>query len=495
MGRAFAVRGIVEGFYGTPWTHNARLRAISFLAPRGLNAYVYAPKDDAKHRTDWRTGYDSEELAHFGELAAVAGTNGARVGFAISPGLDISYGSDTDRAALFAKLEPLLDVGIPWFLLLLDDIPLQRDLAPRQAELATWLFARLRATRADTSLTLCPTEYVGTRPSPYLGELGAGLPADIDVMWTGPTVCSPTVRADDAQGWTEALGGHRTIVWDNTPVNDATMTNELHLGPYLGRDADLADVVGGVLCNPMTQAYASLLQLSTAMEFLSDPDAYDAPRAWARAWADLGGERAEPLAVLARASADGPLVEPGTLELTQLVDRLEVALDGPDWADAAAALARELRAAPRWRQPSPTTISAPKSRRGPARPPCTPRRDWPRSVPSSRCGRSSGKLAARSFRRIPSRPCNTLLQSPIHGWPRVPMNTPCSDHVRRLYGSRPAPRRGRACPRHVGVPARERQRRRPAVPAGAQHLRGLAPCAGNGASARDRPAALPRSSS
>jgi len=345
MGRAFAVRGIVEGFYGTPWTHDARLRAISFLAPRGLNAYVYAPKDDAKHRADWRTGYDSQELAHFGELAAVAATNAARVGFAISPGLDISYESDTDRAALFAKLEPLLDVGIPWFLLLLDDIPLQRDLAPRQAELATWLFARLRGARADASLTLCPTEYVGTRPSPYLGELGAGLPADVDVMWTGPTVCSPTLRADDARRWTDALGGHRTIVWDNTPVNDATMTNELHLGPYLGRDADLADVVGGVLCNPMTQAYASLLQLSTAMEFLRDPDAYDAPTAWARACADLGGERAEPLAVLARACADGPLVEPGALELTQLVDRLEAALDGPDWADRAAALARELRPA------------------------------------------------------------------------------------------------------------------------------------------------------
>ena len=140
-------------------------------------------------------------------------------------------------------------------------------------------------------------------------------------MWTGPTVCSPTVRADDARGWTAALGGHRTIVWDNTPVNDATMTNELHLGPYLGRDPVLADLVGGVLCNPMTQPRASLVQLATAMEFLSDPDGYDAPRAWARACADVGADRAGPLAVLARACADGPLIEPGRLALGGLVDR------------------------------------------------------------------------------------------------------------------------------------------------------------------------------
>jgi hyaluronoglucosaminidase len=345
MGRAFAVRGIVEGFYGTPWTFEARRRAISFLAPRGLNAYVYAPKDDTKHRADWRVAYDTEERARFGDLAAHADRNDVRLGFAISPGLDIRYESDTDRAALFAKLEPLLDVGVPWFLLLLDDIPMQPGLAPRQAELATWLFSHLRTARVDASLTLCPTEYVGTRPSPYLGELGAGLPVEVDVMWTGPTVCSPTLRADDARGWTEALGGHRTIVWDNTPVNDATMTNELHLGPYLGRDAQLADLVGGVLCNPMIQAHASLVQLATAMEFLADPDGYDAPTAWARACVDVGRDHADALAVLARACADGPLIEPGNLELTVLVDRLETELDGPGWADPAVTLATELRAA------------------------------------------------------------------------------------------------------------------------------------------------------
>jgi hyaluronoglucosaminidase len=345
MRRSFAVRGIVEGFYGTPWTHAARLDAISFLAPRGLNAYVYAPKDDAKHRAEWRVPYDALELERFGELAAHATAYDARFGFAISPGLDVEYGSPVDRASILAKLEPLLDAGVSWFLLLLDDIPMQPGLAPRQAALATWLFEQLRAARSDTSLTVCPTEYVGTQPSPYLGELGAGLPADVDVMWTGPTVCSPTLHADDARGWTEALGGHRTIVWDNTPVNDASMTHELHLGAYLGRDPDLVDLVGGVLCNPMNQPRASMVQLATAMEFLRDPDGYDAPAAWARACVDVGTERSEPLSVLARACADGPLVAPGHLELTRLVDRLEAEIHGPGWAGAASDLATELRAA------------------------------------------------------------------------------------------------------------------------------------------------------
>jgi hyaluronoglucosaminidase len=341
MPRSFDVRGVVEGFYGTPWSHESRLHAFTFLAPRGANAYVYAPKDDAKHRADWRTPYDPSELARFSELAEAAAANGIRFGFAISPGLDITYESEKDRAALMAKLAPLRAANIDWFLFLVDDIPMQPGLAPRQGALAAWLYTEL----GGGAFTVCPTEYVGTRPSPYLAELGATLPPAVDIMWTGPTVCSPELRVADARSWADVLGNRRVIVWDNYPVNDALMTRSLHLGPYIGREADLCDVVGGVLCNPMTQAHASMVPLATAMEFLRAPDSYDAEVSWARAIDDVGADRAEPLAVLARACADSPIAEPDTLDLAQRVDALEDELDGPGWADAVANVATELRTA------------------------------------------------------------------------------------------------------------------------------------------------------
>ncbi len=148
--RSFAVRGVVEGFYGTPWTHDARLEVISFLAARGMNAYAYAPKDDARHRAEWREPYESADLEHFRELAAHGAALGVQFGFAISPGLDIHYESDTDRQTLLRKLAPLRDAGVSWFLLLLDDIPMQPGLALRQAALVTWLHAALApATLAD----------------------------------------------------------------------------------------------------------------------------------------------------------------------------------------------------------------------------------------------------------------------------------------------------------------------------------------------------------
>jgi len=343
------LRGVIEGFYGPPWTHTARLHAIDFLASRGMNAYVYAPKDEPKHRERWRDAYDRDELACFEGLADGCRAVGTRFGFAISPGLDIGYSDTDDRAALLAKLAPLVDTGVDWFVLALDDIPARPGLAPEQADLTRWLQDRLGG---ELRLSLVPTEYVGTRPSPYLAELADALPPDVDVMWTGPTVCSPVITAADAEHWRAALGGRSLLLWDNYPVNDTIMERELHLGAYRGREPELAQVVDGVLCNPMLQPQASLVALATAAEFLADPQTYDERDAWERAIVDVGGDNATTLRALARACADGPLAGPETLPASELMTKLTRAVDGAAWAEPMTALRAELDplrgAAHRW---------------------------------------------------------------------------------------------------------------------------------------------------
>src|SRR5690606_2014053 len=59
---AFAVRGIIEGFYGTPWPQRNRLDMLEFIARRKMNTYFYAPKDDPYHRRKWAKPYDPESL-------------------------------------------------------------------------------------------------------------------------------------------------------------------------------------------------------------------------------------------------------------------------------------------------------------------------------------------------------------------------------------------------------------------------------------------------
>src|SRR4029450_2873319 len=236
------------------------------------------------------------------------------------------------------KLAPLLDTGVQWVVLALDDIPNRPGLAVEQAELTAWMLDVCSAVRPGSSLSLVPTEYIGTRPTSYLEDLAAGLPSDVDVMWTGPTVCSPVIRAADARAWASALAGRRPLLWDNYPVNDGTMERSLHLGPYRGREPELTDELDGVLCNPMLQPHASQVALATAADFLCAPEEYDPAASWSHAIAAVGKSRAPALQALAAPCADGPLLRPEHLEANALVTALVDATCGPAWPEAVRAL-------------------------------------------------------------------------------------------------------------------------------------------------------------
>ena len=57
-------RGVVEGFYGTPWSHEARLSLIDFYGRYKMNTYIYGPKDDPYHSSpNWRKPYPENEAA------------------------------------------------------------------------------------------------------------------------------------------------------------------------------------------------------------------------------------------------------------------------------------------------------------------------------------------------------------------------------------------------------------------------------------------------
>ncbi|MGW2222295.1 beta-N-acetylglucosaminidase domain-containing protein [Nonomuraea sp. NPDC001684] len=69
----FAVRGVIEGFYGRPWSHEQRLDLLGFLGARGMNTYVHAPKAD---RPSWREAGDVQALCVAFERAMEAGAAG-----------------------------------------------------------------------------------------------------------------------------------------------------------------------------------------------------------------------------------------------------------------------------------------------------------------------------------------------------------------------------------------------------------------------------------
>lgn len=271
---------MIEGFYGPPWSWAARTEVMAWCAERGLRDYVYAPKDDPKHRASWRELYDRDELTAF-EAFASAGDQ--RLGFSIAPGLSMAYDDADDLDALARKVDQVVSAGAALVVLAFDDIPFGGGpQGAAHARVTAWLRDHLDD-RAE--LSVVPTEYVGVRPSPYLDALAAGTPDDVPIGWTGRAVLNDTITVADARARADSLGGRPPMLWDNYPVNDAVMVDRLFVGPLRGREPGLIDACAGYFANPMVQPFANKLPLASTAAFVrgEDPETV-----WRDTAADLG---------------------------------------------------------------------------------------------------------------------------------------------------------------------------------------------------------------
>lgn len=294
----FGIRGVVEGFYGRPWTHAYRLEMIRFIGERGMNRFVYSPKDDPFLRRAWAEPYAADALAELSELVAAGTEVGVELVYCLSPGLSIRYSDAQDAARVLDKLESVAALGIRHFGLLLDDVPgrLQHDadierfdtLAQGQATLANAVFAGLIDRVPGATLIVCPTDYWGYGDEPYISEFGQALDPAIALFWTGRAICSATLDAHDADVFTNATR-RRPTYWDNYPVNDVAMRHELHVGPYRGRSADLAASAEGVIANAMERFESSKIAVATIADYLRSPADYDAEKSWDAALRDIAG--------------------------------------------------------------------------------------------------------------------------------------------------------------------------------------------------------------
>ena len=290
-----AYRGVIEGFYGRPWTPVQRLHLLERQAAWGMNVFVYGPKDDVKIRAAWREPYDADELARLEELARSADERAVALHCAIAPGLDIRYSDASDRDALIRKVDQLLDAGARGISLLFDDIPSAlpaedagafASFAHAQADVANHLVAHLDG---RVPLIFCPTEYCDrfARPSvdesPYLNVLGELLDPRSDVYWTGPEIVSEAVPVEATRRFARVLR-RPPVLWDNLHANDYD-GRRMYLGPYAGRPPELRGELRGVITNPNVEYEANFVPLHTTA-------------AWMR-----GGSAAENTAENAAASA------------------------------------------------------------------------------------------------------------------------------------------------------------------------------------------------
>lgn len=288
--------GIVEGYYGLPWSWEARARVATLLARHGYEFFLYAPKADAFLRRRWREPHPKDEAA---ELAAFAGKCrdlGLAFGVGLSP-FEIYLAFDAEaKASLADKLAELDALGVRRLAILFDDmrgdLP---DLAQRQAGILHWIGERTKAER----LIMCPTYYsddpsldtfFGVRPEGYLQALGAALDPAIDVFWTGPEVCSRELKPGHVSRVADQLG-RRPLLWDNYPVNDGPrMSPYLYLRAFTGRSSAIGPLIAGHAVNPALQPTLSCIPALTLVESYALGEDYDYGVAFRRAATAVMGD-------------------------------------------------------------------------------------------------------------------------------------------------------------------------------------------------------------
>ena len=306
LGPDFAARGVVEGFYGKPWTHEQRLRGLKNFGDFNMNTYFLAPKDVPWQRFNWRQPFESEFLNSTQELIEVGRLNAIDIVTCVSPGLSVKYSDENDVDAVITRYKQLFDLGARHFGLLWDDIAWelqhQEDLdnylstAAAHADFTNRVWAKLLALDPKVALTVCPMHYSGRGNEPYLHEVGRALHSRINLMWTGRSIISEYLDISDAVIF-ERTTLRPPMYWDNFPVNDGGLQKNLYIGPVRGREVGLHKYSAGLLSNPMLQFEMSQIPLFTIGEYLWNSASYNPELSWEKALVQLIADEKDRLAL------------------------------------------------------------------------------------------------------------------------------------------------------------------------------------------------------
>ncbi len=288
--------GVVEGFFGKPWSWEAREDYAQFLSKAGFNFFLYAPKADAYLRKEWSEPFPTKHFLKLKQLGQTFQGEGLRWGVGLSP-FEVYLSFDKKaKETLSEKLKSINLLNPDVLAILFDDmhgnIP---DLAKLQAEIMHFIISNTKISK----LLFCPTYYTfdpvldqffGQRPKNYLQDLGKFLDEKVHIIWTGPKVCSSEIAQDHLKKVQNILG-RKPFIWDNYPVNDGPKNcHFLFIDALKARCPEIKHYISGYMSNPMNQAYLSQIPLFTIAQYLKQEKNYNPEHALSYALSEVAGD-------------------------------------------------------------------------------------------------------------------------------------------------------------------------------------------------------------
>ena len=309
-------RGIIEGYYGVPYSAAVTKDLFRFMARYKLNTYMYGAKSDPYHSRYWsepypthisaeqeRIGYLSQDMMR--DITATAHACKVNFVWAIHPGKAFADPADTgviDR--IMRKLESMYGLGVRQFGVFVDDVGVPSDPAIMQLCADNLTTLQQRIDERWNKPGAAPTDTV--RPLHYVPQLYAygwvdlergrqfyeslrSTPSKVNIYITGRNVWSVPNNHDLAlvQSWL----GREVSWWWNYPCNDQDMSKLFVSDTYTNfRDEThiinterLEHTLSGtntVIINPMQQGELSKIALFGVADYTWNNGAWNNERTW-----------------------------------------------------------------------------------------------------------------------------------------------------------------------------------------------------------------------
>ncbi|QKT05395.1 beta-N-acetylglucosaminidase domain-containing protein [Mycoplasma sp. OR1901] len=256
-------RGVIEGYYGSPWSLEDRLEYMKWGTYYKLNGYFYAPKDDPKHSHKWRELYTDEEIERLIKpLAETGNETKVRYIYTLHPFFGnrmTEQNYDESLKTLKAKFLQTIKAGVRQIGILADDAGTPFNGANSHAmqkklleDMVNWLKEiQPEYPGLKTTLPYVVQEYMGWGETFF-----STFPKEVQVVMTGGRIWGE-ISENFTREFTKKVG-RGPMLWINWPCSDNSKSH-LILGGYkefLHRNVD-PKKIEGVIFNPMQQSQPS----------------------------------------------------------------------------------------------------------------------------------------------------------------------------------------------------------------------------------------------
>ncbi len=322
-------RGVIEGYYGVPYSMEVTADMFRFMARYKLNMYMYGAKSDPYHTRYWDKAYpetitDKEKryglmtqdmMKHLTKTAHECKVNFI---WAIHPGTTFTALGESDVLdRIMGKFEHMYELGVRQFGVFVDDCgvpyddPSLKQCADRLAGLQNLIDAKWNQPDTPAADTVKPLQYV---PQLYAyswakPELArkfwsslSPVPEKVNIYTTGRNVWS-VPNGEDLAVLNDYLG-REVSWWWNYPCNDVDVTKifvadtyanfadetHIHFSGELEKDLQVKTII----INPMQQGELSKIPLFGVADYTWNMDSFNNMENWkASLPAVLGKEMAQ----------------------------------------------------------------------------------------------------------------------------------------------------------------------------------------------------------